>query len=59
MKHYTHSHLLAHEDGALLAFLLHHSESAEYEASIYNSYLDISFASFQWLNLQRAISLKK
>ena len=59
MKHYAPNHLPVHEDGALLAILLiNRSQLTKYEATIYNRFLDIPFTSFQWLNLQRAITKK-
>ena len=59
MKHYAPNHLLAHEDGALLAILLIIlNQLAKYEASIHNNFLDILFTSFQWLSLQMAITKK-
>ena len=58
MTHYASNHLLSHEDGALLAILLIIlNQLTKYEVSIY-IFVDIPFTSFQWLNLQRTITLK-
>ena len=60
MKHYAPNHLLANEDGAVLAkLIIILNQLTKYEASIYNSFLDIPFTSLQWLNLQRAITKNK
>ena len=57
MKHCEPNHLLAHEDGVLLAILLIIlNQLTKYEASIYNIFLDFPFTSFQWLNLQRTLT---